>query len=296
MKKPTQDTLIALLNHLVKNPVLSQATKAVGYRSDGILWQWIAKSRAQIGLKPDDPGYDPKWLVQWPDPEGEPVLLHQAMSTARNITIADFESIIRRDVALGVPTTKRTPNGDVIFEVDYALLAEYGDGPEAKENAERLGGVIDFPYRHQVNDEGKLERIPVIEHVQSAAALRVHASRALLGHAGFNPSNITDANVRVNGGVIVMDKAAKQGNVPSYSREAKLAARAKEDTNDTPLRRDLMRRLQAIQTNGPTNPQPQGSVRVEGRPVYENGQIVADPSERAEAEPVAGPGGRSIKR
>jgi hypothetical protein len=243
-KPPSHETLCGVLNWLAnRSPIYAEAMRSAGYKNDGTIVRWMQLSRQ--GRE----GY----TVRWPMEDGPDVPFFQAINTARDIWIANAEARLRSDCDLGRERVLRDAKGDVIWEKCGALLAEWGgDTPEAKENAERLGGVFDYPYQHRTNAEGKLERVPAVEYLIAPAALRQHIARSIM--AGYNPSDRKEIDTRHSGGVMIF-KATKQGDTlkgppPPYSREA-MASEAKPLT---PLQADLMKRLEDLRARGPIAP------------------------------------------
>lgn len=248
-QKPSKETLCAVLTALTTNPVLAHAMKlgAPGYRGDTTIFQWAQASRAG----------DPRFAdLRWPSPEGEPITFHSGIVQARQIFLAHGEALLRRDaLGGGTPRVLRNANGDVVFEQDYKMIADFeGNADEAR----ALGNVDPF-YVHDASGA----RVPVIVHDQAPAALRQHVARSLL--AGYNPSDRREVDARHSGGVMII-KATQQGASnkqapPPYSREAMAAAQA-EPVSD--LKADLLRRLEDLRQRGPTNPRPQRPVSVGG--------------------------------
>lgn len=242
--KPTPDTLFTVLEFIAQTPVLGQAMKLVGFHPNSI-YRWLKLSRDG----------NPKFLVAWPDPDGEPIQFADAIVLAQRAHLMNLRGRLMRDVDVGVPRVLRTPQGDIVWEKCPALLSEWGgDTPEARENAERLGGVYDYPYKHRKNAQGKLERIETIVYDPAPGALRIHAARATL--AGWNPSNVSEVDNKHSGRVLIMG-ATKQGDAPPpYARP--------EDNGVSPLKQDLMKRLADLRERGPNNPKPRDIVRVHG--------------------------------
>jgi hypothetical protein len=252
--KPSRETLKQVLDFLVTNPVLSAATRSIGM-SEGVIFLWAKRSRDDAG----DP--NSQFSLRWPDDDASaaPIMFHDALVLARRMWIVNAEARLRSDCDLGRERVLRDPAGNVIWEKDSALLAQWGgDTPQAKIDAEGLGGVYDYPYQHRTNAANQLERVPAIEHVMAAAALRVHLARSLMD--GWNPSSNVEQNTRVSGGVMIL-KATRQGDAPppAYSRAAMASPPM------SPLQEDLIKRLEDLRRDGPKNPRPSSPVTVLGR-------------------------------
>lgn len=243
-QKPTKETLRSVLDYLVQDPVLANAMRAQGMSPNSI-FVWAKLSREG----------DERFRLRWPDPNGAEIAFHEGIVLARQMQCANFEATLRRDVTNGTPRTLRTPDGMPVWEIDPLAVAQH----KTAEDAERLGGLIDWPYVH--DQQGA--RVAVVVYDQAPAALRQHAARSLL--AGFNPSDRKEVDARHSGGVMII-KATQQGASnkqapPPYSREAMAAAQA-EPVSD--LKADLLRRLEDLRQRGPTNPRPQRPVSVGG--------------------------------
>lgn len=223
----TREVLFTICEYLAQTPVIAQAVKAVGYHPNHV-YRMLKQSRDG----------NPKYLVAWPDPDGEPLQFCEAVVLAQRAHLMNLRGRLMRDVDVGVPRVLRTPQGDIVWEKDPALLAEWGgDTIEARESAERLGGVFDYPYKHRKNAQGKLERVETIVYDPAPGALRIHAARATL--AGWNPSNVSEVDNKHSGKVLIM-QATKQGDAtpPPYAHPA--------DTGVSELKRDLMQRLEDL--------------------------------------------------
>lgn len=250
--KPDEATLRKVLDYLVNDPVLANAMRAVG-RTPNLIFTWAKQSRE---------GRE-QFQLRWPDPEGSLIAFHDGIVVARQMQCAHFESTLRRDVTTGTPRVLRRQDGEVIFEQDYLLMAEWEGDAEA---ARKIGGHKDPFFAH--DQDGA--RVPVIVFDSAPAALRQHAARSLL--AGFNPSNVQEIDTKLSGGVMIV-KATRQGpeapplpalNAPApYSRAAMAAAgtgKAAEGKAVTPLQQDLLDRLETLRARGPAHSRPVGSL------------------------------------
>ena len=71
--------------------------------------------------------------------------------------------------------------GEQVWEKDPQLLAEWGgDTLVARETAERIGAVLDYPYKHRIGPNGKLERVPLVIYRPAPGNLRTHVARSLM--------------------------------------------------------------------------------------------------------------------
>ncbi len=245
--KPSKEELCTVLDYLVNDPVLANGMRCIG-RQPNTIFVWAKASREG----------DSRFLLRWPDKDGAEVWFHDAIVVARQMNLAQFEAILRRDCSLGTPRTLRRQDGEPIWETDPVLVAKYKD----RESAD-AAGVFDWPYLH----DQKGGRIAVVVYDAAPAALRQHVARSTL--AGFNPSDRKEVDTRHSGGVMIV-RATTQGPdgrpVPPYSRAAmgkatgdvidaeavEIAPGAGDSTTGhgrgepTPLQRDLLRRLQDL--------------------------------------------------
>lgn len=238
----TPEILCSVLEALTMSPVLADAMRAFGY-SPNTIFAWLSKSRAG----------DPTFLVRWPLDSGDAIQFADAVVMAQRAHLMHFAGKLKRDVDIGTPRVLRTPQGDVVWEKDPLLLATYGgDNEKAKEFAETVGGVIDYPYLHDSTGA----RVAATVHDASPAALRIHAARSIL--PGWNPADRQERDSRIVGRFMI-GGAVTQGNKPAaldYARPAKPL---------TPLQQDLQRQLEHITKHGPAHPVPSHPVHVHGR-------------------------------
>jgi hypothetical protein len=242
---PDAETLGHVLDTIAQNPVLADAMRAV-HKKPNTIFSWLQKSRAN----------DPRYLVRWPDSDGAEMQFADAVVLAQRAHHFNFESRLRRDVDVGTPRVLRTQGGDVVYEIDHRLVAEWRGDADA---AHTLGGIADPFYLHDA--EGA--RIPVVLYDAAPAALRQHVARALL--PGYNPADRQERDTRHSGRVLITGAVGKIAG-PSYARPA---VKPMSD-----LQRDLLGRLDAITRDGPVNAKPSAPVNVYGRPSQ------GDPPER----------------
>jgi hypothetical protein len=232
--KPTPETLCKVLDFLANvSPILADAMRAVGYAPGTVfLWAKLANEG------------DPRFLIRWPDPEGAEINFAAGIVLARSMQCAAFEATLRRDVTQGHPRVLRTPAGEVIYEQDHKLIAQWEGDADA---ARTIGGIADPFYVH--DQDGA--RVPVIVFDPAPAMLRTHLARSVLGPQ-FNPGTNVSIDNRVSG-VMTISKATAQGSPPPYARQKpEMASPA-----DTPLRQDLLKRLADLRANGgAANPRP----------------------------------------
>jgi hypothetical protein len=240
--KPSPATLAAVLDYLAQDPVLANAMRSVGMAPNTV-FVWAKLSREG----------DERFKLAWPDPNGTPIWFHDGIVLARQMQCAAFEAVLRRDVTNGTPRVLRTPDGMPVWEVDPLAVSQWKNA----EDAYALGGIVDWPYVH--DQQGA--RIPVTVYDQAPAALRQHAARSLL--AGYNPQTSVDVNTKHSGGVMIV-RATRQGadTAPPYAR-SKMAS---EVAPMSPLKADLLKRLEDLRANGPANPKPSAPIQVFGRP------------------------------
>lgn len=238
----THDTLVTFLDLYTAEPIMADACRALGFAGNTV-HSWLAKSRAG----------DPAFMIYgWPHDDEPPMQFKEAILLAYKMHLLHLRDRITRDVSVGTPRVLRTPQGDIVWKKSGLLLAQWGgDTSEAREDAERIGGVLDYPYEH---DESGA-RIPEIVFDSAPAALRVHAARALL--PGWNVEDKSTRDLKVQGGVMVLDATLAPG------QEA-LRALPAPDKIMSKLQEDLIARMRA----GVKNPAPIGHVLdAVGRPV-----------------------------
>lgn len=254
--KEFEAMLADILDELVRDPAWERACKVVGGFTSKIVWTWIKRSGEG----------DPKFLVAWPDRElKEKIQLVEGIALARRLHKVKMDSNIRSAVSEGIPEIQMH-DGEVLYEKDAALLAEWGDGPEAKEAAERIGGVKDFPYKHRMNEEGKLERIPLVLYRPAPAALRQHVIRSLLP-SEYNPPEVRSISTEHSGAVLIMG-----ANRPAYAKDFQPPM--------TPLRQSLQEKLAELKARGP---QHKHAIDAHGRkmiPKISDGSSSNDPPEK----------------
>lgn len=253
-QKPTRATQASVLDYLAQNPVLADAMRSIGMAPNTV-FVWAKLSRDG----------DERFKLAWPDPNGAEIWFHDGIVLARQMQCANFEATLRRDVTNGTPRTLRTPAGDVVYEMDHRLIAEWEGDADA---ARRLGGMVDPFFLHDQHGA----RVPVIVYDMAPAALRQHAARSLL--AGYNPSNISDVNAKHSGAVLIT-KAT--GGAPAPYARVKMAPEV------SPLKADLLQRLADLRERGPnkqTRPTPPVGGRDPADDPRENGANDGDPPPR----------------
>lgn len=221
-----ENRLCLILDRIVQDPKLERACRYVGYSPKYI---WTLLKRSGDG--------DPKFLVRWPDRESQQrIQFGDAVALARRLWKVKFDHTLRSDVDVGYPEVQ-TFNGDVVWAKDPALLAEWGgDTLQAKQDAEGLGGVFDYPYKHQIGETGKLERVPLEIYKPAPGALRQHVARSLLP-SEYNPPENRQISTEHSGSVLILN--------------ASRAPYAKNYVPDTPIKRDLQQRLADLRAKGP---------------------------------------------
>lgn len=228
--------LCEILDFLVQDPHMQRASRYVGYHPK---WIWTALKRSSEG--------DAKYLVRWPDRESEQkIQFAEAVVLARRLWKVQFDGTLRSAVDLGIPEVQ-TFQGQVIWEQDAELLAEYGgDTLEAKSAAEGFGGEFDYPYRHRTGPNGKLERIPLEIMKPAPGALRQHVARSMIEE--YNPPEHRVIDQQHSGAVLILN-----ANRAPYAKDYRPP---EADAPDTPIRRDLLARLADLRSKGPQHPLP----------------------------------------
>lgn len=232
-----ESMLADLLDCIVQDPKLERASRAVGYAPK---WIWSALKRSGEG--------DVRYLVRWPDRECENrIQFGEAVALARRLWKVNFDHTLRSAVDIGTPEIQ-TFQGEVIWQKSGELLAEWGgDTPQARSDAEGIGGVFDYPYEHRLNAKGKLERIALEIYKPAPGALRQHVARSLIP-SEFNPPEVRQISSEHSGAVLILN-AHKAPYAKNY-----IAPEA--PAPDTSMRRDLMERLADLRAKGPTHPLP----------------------------------------
>jgi hypothetical protein len=250
-----EEKLAEFCDIVSQDPALERASRRIGYSPK---WIWAALKRSGAG--------DPRYLLRWPDREGEErIQFGDAVTLARRLHKIKLDHTIRAAVDVGIPVVQ-TFQGEIIWEKDGALLTEWGgDTPEAKEAAERLGDCVDYPFKHRLNVEGKLERIPLEVYQPAPGALRQHVARSLLP-SEYNPPEVRQVSTEHSGAVLILN-ASK----PAY---------AKDFVPNSPIRQDLHERLAALRAKGPEHKHATDKNGFKTVPKISNGSTSNDPPER----------------
>jgi hypothetical protein len=178
-----------------------------------------------------------------------------------------MDATIRSAVDVGIPRVV-TFQGAVQWEQDGALLAEWGgDTPEAKEAAERIGGIQDYPFKHQLDENGKLARVPLVLYEPAPAALRQHVIRSLLP-SEFNPPEVRSISTEHSGAVLIMGANSR----PAYAKDFQPPM--------TPLRQSLQEKLAELKARGPVHKHALDANGHKTIPKIGNGSTSGDPVER----------------
>ena len=256
-----ENRLCMILDFVVQNPKLERACRYVGYSPKYI---WTLLKRSGDG--------DPKFLVRWPDRESEQrIQFGDAIALARRLWKVGFDHTLRSDVSCGIPEVQ-TFQGEVVWEKDAALLTQWGgDTLTAKQDAEGLGGVVDYPYKHRIGPDGKLERVPLEIYKPAPGALRQHVARSLLP-SEYNPPEGRSVSTEHSGAVLILNASR-----PAY---------AKDYVETSPIKRDLQQRLADLRAQGP---QHKHAVDANGHktiPKIGNGSTANDPPEKSGYGPV----------
>ena len=227
--KEFEAKLAEILDTISQDPALERAMRLASY-SPKMIWTWLKRSGEG----------DQKFLVAWPDRKSkEKIQFSDAVVLARRLHKVKMDASIRSAVDVGIPVTQ-VFQGAVVWEQDAELLAEWGgDTPEAKEAAERIGGVQDYPYKHVMNAKGKLERVPLTLMQPAPAALRQHVIRSLLPQE-YNPPEVRSISTEHSGSVLIVG-----ANRAPYAKDYVAP--------DTPIKQDLQQRLADLRARGPVH-------------------------------------------
>ena len=247
--------LCEILDFLVQDPHMQRASRYAGYSSKYI---WTMLKRSGEG--------DEKYLVRWPDRECEQrIQFGDAVNLARRLWKVQFDHTLRSAVDVGIPETV-TFQGEVIWEKDGALLAQYGgDTLDAKDTAERLGGEFDYPFKHRVGPNGKLERIPLQIFKPAPGALRQHVARSLIP-SEYNPPEVRSVSTEHSGAVLILNASR-----PAY---------AKDYVPELPIKQDLQARLADLRARGPEHKHALDKNGLKTMPKIGNGSVSGDPPEK----------------
>lgn len=256
-----ENRLCMILDRIVQNPKLEPACRYAGYSPKYI---WTLLQRSSDG--------NPKFLVRWPDRESEQrIQFCDAIMLARRLHKIQFDHTLRSAVDVGIPELQ-TFQGQVIWEQDPALLAQWGgDNAQAKEDAEGIGGVVDYPFKHRIGTSGKPERIPLEIYKPAPGALRQHVARSLMPDL-YNPPENRTVSTEHSGSVLVLSA----GRAPY----------AKDYTPDTPIKRDLQQRLADLRAKGPEHKHATDANGHKTIPKIGNGSEANDPPEKRGYGPV----------
>jgi hypothetical protein len=114
MSHINEKNLRAVLDRIVSQPKLGPAMRSIG-ADEKLIFMWLRKSAAG----------DPKFLVAWPDPDGEPQQFVELVKLARKMHLIKLDAAIREDVERGTPRTV-IQDGKVCWVEDEAL-SKYTD-------------------------------------------------------------------------------------------------------------------------------------------------------------------------
>lgn len=251
--------LCEFLDIIVHRPKMETACRAIGYSGKNI-WRWLKRSAAN----------DPKFLVRWPDRESEQqIQFCDAVMQARKMWRVVYDSTLREDVTIGVPEVQ-TFQGEVVWEKDAEALVTWGgDTIEAREAAERLGGLVDYPFKHRYNLNGKLERVPLQVYKTAPASLRQHVARSLLPEQ-YNPPEVRSVSTEHSSAVMIVGATR-----PPYAKDYA----APPATTESPFRLELHERLAELKARGPIHRVPLDASGRKTMPKVGNGSASNDPPE-----------------
>lgn len=257
-----ENRLCMILDFVAQDPTLERACRYAGYHPKYI---WTLLKRSGEG--------NPKYLVRWPDRECEDrIQFGDAIALARRLHRVKLDGTLRSAVDIGIPEIQ-TFQGEVIWEKDGALLAQWGgDTLQAKQDAEGLGGETDYPYKHRIGPNGKIERVPLELYKPAPGSLRQHVARSLMPEV-YNPPEVRSVSNEHSGAVLILNA----GRAP-YAKDFVQP--------DTPIKQDLHARLADLRSKGP---QHRHAIDANGHktiPKLGNGSTANDPPERQGYGPV----------
>ena len=250
--KEFEAKLVEILDTVAQDPAMERAMRLAGY-SPKYIWLWLKRSGDG----------DPRYLVRWPDKKAQKIQFCDAVVLARRLHKIKMDATIRSAVDVGVPEVQMH-DGEMLFEKDLALLAEWGDDKDA---AERIGGVVDFPYKHIINAQGKRERIPLVIYRPAPAALRQHVIRSLIP-SEYNPPEVRSISTEHSGSVLVLN-----ANRPAYAKDYVPAVAS-------PIKQDLQQRLADLRARGPAHKHAVDKNGLKTIPKISAGSTSNDPPER----------------
>jgi hypothetical protein len=249
--KEFEAKLAEILDTVSQDPAMERAMRLAGY-SPKMIWLWLKRSGEG----------DTKYLVAWPDKKARKIQFCDAVVLARRLHKVKMDATIRSACDVGIPEVQMH-DGAVLYEKDAALLAEWGDDKEA---AERIGGVIDFPYKHIINEQGKRERIPLVLYRPAPAALRQHVIRSLIP-SEFNPPEHRVTSTEHSGSVLILN-----ANRPPYAKDYQAPP--------SPIKQDLQQRLADLRARGPAHKHATDKNGLKTIPKIGTGSVCNDPPER----------------
>lgn len=234
----SQENAKKILDRLCEKPSVSRASKVILGTNSKIVWAWARNSAADKANSIADSKYI---ITGWPDDseESRPLYFHEAMEISRKIHGLNLDADQRED--LGGMERPVIEGGKFQYVVDELAIAQWDN----KEDAERIGGYVDWPYAH--DERGARIVLTVREHVP--AALKIQGLRAIMGDI-WNVAEKREVDTNVSGGVMVLHGDAQE---PSKQKLG--------------MREDLETRLAAIRERNAKlaatpKPAPDGEVHI----------------------------------
>jgi hypothetical protein len=180
--------MVTVLDRLVTRPNLIAASKSIG-GSLKLIFTWLKRSATMT---------DSRFLVRFPDPQGEPVWFHQAVIDARKMHAVYLESLVRDEVTNGIQEMV-VHQGALQWELDrryVGLSAEDLAFLEIPESAR---------YLRKRNAKGELEVVPLTLKSRLPAHLAIRTLSSLL--PSFREHSTVDVNQKISGGVLILGGA-----------------------------------------------------------------------------------------
>lgn len=247
---------------------ITAAAKAIGCGETQI-WAW-----ARIAAADKKNGRDSKYMVRgWPD-AGDEMFLSDAIAAARRVFTLSADLKMRQQIIEGTRRAVLDKDGNPAFELDLAALAEYGGFTEEARKLAAIDQVFDYPYRHQMNAEGKPERIPVYVMDPVPATLKIAGMRAMVPGI-WNVPERREVDTSINATVrqITREEPKLITEVPRQTTQEDRLARLRSNPN--PAIQDMLRQAEELKKRGPSNPRPE----LNGRAALERAAGREDPED-----------------
>jgi len=204
--------------------------------SSKTFWRWMKSETA---------------MVAWPDRNStEKILFRDAYALCRRMWRVTFDALLREAISIGDLYPATGPNGQIIYQEDAEILAEFGNTLEGMQRARELG-VFDPPYVHETCPKtGKLRRVPLMVRRPAPATLRIHGARAMLGESGWNPSEKKEIDSRTQASVLVV--GATQPALKPYHKDYK-PPEQQQPQLEAPKSKSIEERIAEIHARNPNS-------------------------------------------